>query len=278
MNDPYSPIRTMIPKGRLMMISDTGTPDDPRRAELFRLFSDNRDGSIEILISAYPESASLKEDFTTGLTVLGCTRFDFVELAADTVSEDSVYQRISDARTVIFADEHPELCTLLKDSPLLELLCHKYLLEEDFVLAGINRCAMWIPGIFMNGSGIDRGLGFINSCIVDAGFAGRARLKQLIRTVIAHNTCFGLGLSSGTAIIITEGSKVFCTGKGTVMLINARSVRKKIPVEPEEGISVFIENLKGHILVSGCMLDLATGEVTDTLSRPCGQTSVQSEG
>lgn len=250
------------------MISDTGIPDVHCRTKLFHLFSDNRDSSIEILISSHPESVSVKEDYTAELKALGCTRFDFVELSADAASEDRVYQRISDAGTVIFADEHPELCMLLKDSPILELLYHKYLLEEDFVLVGINRSAMWIPGIFMNGSGTDRGLGFINSCIVDAGFGDRVRLKQLVRTVIAHDTCFGLGLSSGTAMIIKEGSKVFCTGNGTVMLISAKSVRKNAIRESGKESSLFVENLKGHIMVDGCMLDLLSGEVTDTRRCP----------
>lgn len=53
------------------------------------------------------------------------------------------------------------------------------------------------------------------------------------------------------------------------MLVNARNVKKFNADDFDKGKTMFVKNLKGHILVDGCMLNLKNGEVINTVhSKP----------
>lgn len=265
----------MVPKGRLIMIRNTDNPEKDKETtsrfflhEIFGLLSGCKDAAIEVITtgSGSDQEAKLGKKYAEELIAAGYHNINFLYPDKEQ-NVEKFSSRLSHAKVVIFTDEQPELCEILRGSAILKLLYRKYLLEDDFTVVGINVGAMCISGIFMNDSGIIEGLGFINICIIDTRFDHRTRFKNLIKNVIMNNEYFGLGLSENTALIIEEGNKATCRGSGSVMLINARNVKRFNPKDFDQGNTMFVKNLKGHILVDGCMLNLKNGEVLNAVLR-----------
>lgn len=263
----------MVPKGRLMMIRNTDNTTTENEKEttgdflhhIFQLLCDRKDEAIELITTVSDQKEEIEKKYTEKLLAAGYRNFNFLYLHKEQHHAEQLSDRLSQAKAVIFTDEQPELCDVLKDSSILKLLYRKYLLEEDFTVVGINIGAMCISGIFMKDSETIDGLGFINTCIVDTRFDHKSRFKNLIKNVILNNEYFGLGLSENTALIIEEGTRALCKGSGSVMLVNARNVKKFNANDFDKGKTMFVKNLKGHILVDGCMLNLKNGEVINTV-------------
>ncbi|NML57098.1 Type 1 glutamine amidotransferase-like domain-containing protein [Chryseobacterium cheonjiense] len=263
----------MIPKGKLIMIRNTDAVNAENKKQtdghfflhqIFQLLCSQKDVPIELISTASDHKEQIEKKYSEELLAAGYHNFNFLYLDQEKNQDEKLSSRLIGAKVVIFTDEQPELCEVLRDSSILKLLYRKYLLEEDFTVAGINVGAMCISGIFMKDSGVNDGLGFINTCIIDTRFDHKTRFKNLIKNVILNNEYFGLGLSENTALIIEEGTKVLCKGSGSVMLVNARNVKKINAREFDKGNTMFVKNLKGHILVDGCMLNLTNGEVINT--------------
>ena len=266
----------MVPKGRLIMIRNTDNPTPEKGAEtngrfflhqIFQLLSGCKDAAIEIITTRSDQEERIEEKYADELMAAGYHNFNFLYPDKEQQNDEQFSSRLSKAKVVIFTDEQPELCEILRESMILKLLYRKYLLEDDFTVVGINVGAMCISGIFMNDSGVIDGLGFINTCIIDSRFDHKTRFKNLIKNVILNNEYFGLGLNENTALIIEEGTKAICKGSGSVMLVNARNVKKFNAKDFDKGKTMFVKNLKGHILVDGCMLNLKNGEVLNTVHK-----------
>jgi len=266
----------MVPKGRVIMIRNTDNPTPENRKDIighfflqqiFQLLCDNKDAAIELIAASTDQNRHLEKKYFEALTNAGYRNFNFLYPDQEQNNDEQIYFRLSGAKVVIFTDGESELCEVLKDSTILKLLYKKYLLEPDFTIVGINVGAMCISGIFMNDSGAIDGLGFINTCIIDSRFDHKTRFKNLIKNVILNNEYFGLGLNENTALIIEEGSKAICKGSGSVMFVNARNVKKINAKDFDNEKTMFVKNLKGHILVDGCMLNLKNGEVLNTVHK-----------
>lgn len=258
------------------MIRNTENPTPEKGAEtngrfflhqIYQLLSGNKDAAIEIITTRSDQEERIEEKYADELMAAGYHNFNFLYPDKEQQNDEQFSSRLSKAKVVIFTDEQPELCEILRGSTILKLLYRKYLLEDDFTVVGINVGAMCISGIFMNDSGVIDGLGFINTCIIDSRFDHKTRFKNLIKNVILNNEYFGLGLNENTALIIEEGTKAICKGSGSVMLVNARNVKKFNAKDFDKGKTMFVKNLKGHILVDGCMLNLKNGEVLNTVHK-----------
>jgi len=254
----------MIPKGRLIITGDrqVADPEEPCRQhlsfeEIFQLISKNTSDCIE-LISTSENSIN---KYSEMLLNLGYSNFDSIHIHEFQPLGDNFHERLSKANVVVFLDNIPEVMEMLNGSSILDLLYRKYLLESNFTIAGIGNGGMCISKLIIKKDGTSVGLGFINNCIIDTQFDYKTRFKTLVRTVISNNDCLGLGLTEGMVLIIEQGSHVYCKGKGSVMLVNARNVSKDNIKAVEKGASIFVKNLKGHILMDGSRLNLINGEV-----------------
>ncbi|MGC5743831.1 hypothetical protein [Chryseobacterium sp. NFX27] len=257
----------MNPKGRLIIIRGHDTdPTGDTEYELtsyqlltkaFRLLSERKSIRIEIITTSNL-IASSKEQYAAVLEKEGYSNTGFIHLRKKQ-DLDHYYSRILEAQFVVLADHTAQICEVLKGSAMLELLNRKYLHEEDFTIAGINAGAMGLPGLVLNDTeATDSGLGFISNCIIDTKFMHGERCKILIKAVICHQECLGLGLNSGMALIIEKGYKASCLGNSSVMVVNARDVKNK---RLGRGASVYKKNLKGHILTEGSVLNVCTGDL-----------------
>lgn len=256
----------MTPKGRLMIIAgndaepayeaDQEIPKTQFPAyEIFRLLSDQKNDRIE-MVTACPEATeSTVAKYSAALQQEGYTNFGFIHLKN---TREDYHPRILAAKIVFFIDDSPGLCETLKNSSLTKLIYKKYLLEEEFTIVGINAGGMFISGLFLNEKEIRPGLGFINNCIIDTQFRHGTRFKSLVKAVVSHRECLGIGLNEGMALVIEKGYKAQCIGNSSMIVVNAKNVRRK---KPRKGFSVYAKNLKGHILTAGSTLNLISGDL-----------------
>ncbi|WP_294287049.1 Type 1 glutamine amidotransferase-like domain-containing protein [uncultured Chryseobacterium sp.] len=256
----------MTPKGRLMIIggNDAETfhgvdQEIPKTqfpaSEVFRLLSNQKNERIEIITASPEATESTVAKYSAALQQEGYTNFGFIHLKN---TREDYHPRILAAKTVFFIDESADLCETLKNSSLTKLIYKKYLLEEEFTIAGINAGGMFITGLFLDEKEIHPGLGFINNCIIDTQFRHGTRFKSLVKAVVSHRECLGIGLNEGMALVIEKGYKARCIGNSSMIVVNARNVRRK---KPRKGFSVYAKNLKGHILTAGSTLNLISGEL-----------------
>lgn len=256
---------SMNPKGRLIFIGSSN-PDSCEEAEqkpetsqippqLSGLLPEHRNTRIEIIISG--SESEYREKYSAVWQKLGYSNPGFIHIQQEDHFND-YYVRIFQAKVIVFADEDPKSYELLKKSEILKLLHSKYLHEENFTIIGMNASSMYIPELLINEKGICQGLGFIRNCIIDTKFNNGTRFKNLVRTIILHPQCLGIGLNSGMVLVIEKGYKASCYGSSTIMMVNARNVnRKKI----RKRTSVFMKNLKGHILTAGSVINLSNGDL-----------------
>jgi cyanophycinase len=259
--DPNS----MNPKGRLIFIG-SGTSDPCAEAgqktdihqfppQLSELLPEQRNTRIEIIISG--SGSEYREKYSAAWQRLGYSNLGFIHIQQEDHFND-YYARIFQAKVIVFADEDPKSCELLKKSEILKLLHNKYLHEEDFTIIGMNASSMYIPELLVNEKGICQGLGFIRNCIIDTKFNNGTRFKNLVRTIILQPQCLGVGLNNGMILVIEKGYKASCYGSSTIMMVNARNVNKK---KIRKRTSVFMKNLKGHILTDGSVINLCNGDL-----------------
>lgn len=256
----------MIPKGRLVIIGGsqagdlrTEKPCSPHFSceEIFQLISKNTSNRIELISS----SKSSIEKYSGLLVEAGYSNFDYIHIHENQPLNENFHERLSKADTIFFLDDIPDIREMLNSSSILDLLYRKFLLESNFTIAGIGAGGMCLSKLIIKNDGTGEGLGFVNNCIIDTQFDYKSRFKSLVRTVILNNDCLGLGLTEGMVLIIEQGSDVYCKGKGSVMLVNARNVSKDRIKAVEKGSSIFVKNLKGHILTDGSRLNLMNAEV-----------------
>lgn len=254
----------MNPKGRLVIIGGTDTTNEiePESipyhfpAEIFTLLSDQKDIRIEFITSSN-SAENIKEKYAVAFQKEGYNNFGFIHIQPKQ-NIDEYYSKISGAKIIFFADEEPQFCEILKNSAAMGLLHKKYVEEDDFTIVGIDAGAMCISRIFLNETGVAAGLGLISNCIIDTKFNHGTRFKNLIKAIISHHEYLGLGLSEGMILIIEKGYKASCIGNGSVMVVNAKNVKKK---RLRKGASVYTKNLKGHILTQGSILNLFNGNL-----------------
>lgn len=159
----------------------------------------------------------------------------------------------------VVLDDQPEILDALKKSLVSKLLYKKYLNEEDFTVVGISTGAIGISTyILKETGGTEKGFGFLNNCIIDPTFNHQVRFRELVKAILSHHECLGLGLNSGTALIIEKGYRASCIGKDPIMVVNAKDVRKR---RFRKGASIYCKNLKGQILTHGSTLNLFSGEL-----------------
>jgi len=260
----------MVPKGRLVMSRNTeeiAENENKNRDQhsflcnILKTMKVDKRTPLEFVITGDGKYEIIKM-YSEKLLEAGYHNFNFLNVSSEDKNQEMVSSRLARANIVIFMDDPANICRILQKSSILKILYKKYLLEESFMIIGINVGAMCIPGAFMHGSRVVNGLGFVNSCIIDTEFDYETGFRKLIKTVILNKEYFGLGLSDNTALIIEEGVKATCKGDGPVMLINARNVKNFNTRDFNSGKTMFVKNLKGHILIDGCTLNLNSGEVT----------------
>ncbi|MGK6344401.1 cyanophycinase [Chryseobacterium sp. DT-3] len=266
----------MTPAGRLLIIGNTRDKTDEGETgnnhsdrfnvapEFLNVLTSRKDDRIEIITSACLPSADFRKECSDSLGRMGFSNYGFLHIK-NHLDEKHCLERLLKAKTVLFVGEQFRIYSILKNSAVIRLLYKRYLYESHFTIAGLCLGAQCIPGIMMlegenNMINLEPGLGFINHCIIDTQYQ-TAHFKRLALTAIKHQQFLGIGMAENTALIIEKGYLATCKGSGTIMVINARHIKKTDPdYRPD---FIYPKNLKGHILIDGCKINLKSG---DTIS------------
>jgi len=256
----------MTPKGRIVIIRSTDTNGEASHgwvsdqffSEIPRLSSEQKNDRIEIMTTVRNLRHRCNDPHFKLLKEAGCNNIGCIAIGKKQ-DLNKYFLRISQAGVVVFVGNTSQICKALRGSAILELLNKKYQYEDNFTLVGINAAAMCISGLIVDDTGVtDAGLGFINNCIIDTRFMHGERSKNLVKAVINHNQYVGLGLKSGMAVLIEKGYKASCIGSGSVMVVNAKNVENRFL---KKDASVYVKNLKGHILIQGSFFNLFSGNL-----------------
>ncbi|MDD8030687.1 MAG: cyanophycinase [Acidobacteriota bacterium] len=99
---------------------------------------------------------------------------------------------------------------------------------------------------------VSRGLGLINSAVIDQHFATRKRHNRLISIIAGHPELLGIGIDESTAIIVYPDETFEVIGSKNVIVYDAK--KSKIEVRRDKAIS--IRGLTMHVLLEGERFDL----------------------
>ncbi len=272
----------MKPKGKLIIIGGKEDRSDNKLEmekvnrdfishEILKLLASDYGRRIEVITTATSEPESTQKTYEETFAEIGYNNYGFLHITKDNRKDSNLIQRIRQAQTIFFSGgDQCRICEELKESEIISLIYHKYLREQDFILAGTSAGAMCMStvmiadavdgeAIISNDIVLQEGLEFID-CIVDTHFVNRGRFGRLAHACLIESGQLGVGLGEDTALVIEDGHKAKCKGSGMVIIIDPSQVNSTNTHTAKKGSAIFAENLIVDILTEGCEIDLASNQ------------------
>jgi cyanophycinase len=267
----------MTPKGKLLIIGGAedkvGEPPDIieqskefTRYEILReLLPHSSNKKIEIVTTGSEVQEEVKKTYQKVFHELGYGNVDFIPIKqrAETTKKDYL-TRAEEAGAVFFTGgDQFRLSTILGGTVFFDIIKARYYKDSEFIVAGTSAGAMVMSSVMIMAGGLTEaliyrnlstssGLGLLPSCIIDTHFIKRGRFGRLAHAIIMNPEQLGVGLGEDTALIIKNGSHAECRGSGMVVIIDGRNINQTNITNVTEGETVFVENLKVHLLIKGC--------------------------
>ncbi len=276
---------TMIPKGKLISIGgaeDKGTEPEPNFIQkknlnffelqiLSRIVSEagGHDASIEVITSASSIPEEIGHNYEDAFKKLGCTNVHIMDIRKrEDAMNPEMIERVRKCQCVLFSGGNQlRLSSIFGGTEFLEVLTHRYLHEDKFIIAGTSAGAMAMSNtmiyqgssseaLFKGEVKITTGLAFIKDVIIDSHFVTRNRFGRLTQAVAANPSCIGIGLGEDTGVLITEGRYMEAVGSGLVIIIDGHNIRHSNIADLKEGSPLSIEHLIVHVMAKGNHYDL----------------------
>ncbi|MCY0976924.1 Type 1 glutamine amidotransferase-like domain-containing protein [Chryseobacterium wangxinyae] len=265
------------PKGKLVFINcNEGLDNEDNQwskksasSGLLTFLTKRKIDRIEIITSDSESYVSYQKFYKQALAQSGFKNFDCIHFTEDCISNAEVVNRITKTNVVLFVGNHSKLYSLLKDTTILNILHMKYMQEQYFTISGVSKGALYIPGkmicnttsenSFKKCLELTQGLGFLNNCIIDSQYSQRTGYDKLAYTVVKHHDLLGIGLGSGTVLIVQNGFVGMCKGDGTIMLVNAMDTKHLSGNFKNPNRSFYVKNLKGRVMIDGSTINLQDG-------------------
>jgi cyanophycinase len=155
-----------------------------------------------------------------------------------------------------------KLCSLLSGTRLLSVMKHRFMTEENFVIAGTSAGAAALAdqmifrgdsrsALLNNRVEVTKGLGFLDHLFFDTHFIARGRFGRLLQAVVTHHHTLGIGLAENTAVFIKSGSRAEVYGTGPVILFDTSGIRYTRERGAVTGNSRGAGNIIIHLLGNG---------------------------
>ena len=279
----------MHPKGKLLIIGGAedkvDSPPDiieqknefTRYEILSELLADNSENKkIEIVTTGSEVPDEVKKMYQKVFHEMGYSNLGFLHITERNEARKKSYlTRAEDAGVVFFSGgDQFRLSTILGGTPFVDIIKQRYQDDGNFVVAGTSAGAMAMSGVMISQGGLTEaliyrnlmtsaGLGLLPSCIIDTHFIKRGRFGRLAHAIIMNPGKLGIGLGEDTALIIKKGSEAECRGSGMVVIIDGRHMGQTNITTVKEGESVYVENLKVHLLVKGCRFSINSRKVAN---------------
>jgi cyanophycinase len=277
----------MIPKGKLISIGgaeDKGTEPEPNFIQknnlnffslqiLSRIVHEagGHGAYIEVITSASSIPEEIGQNYLDAFQKLGCTNIRVMDIRnREDAMKPEMIERIKKCDSVMFSGGNQlRLSSIFGGTEFLEILSHRYMTEETFIIAGTSAGAMAMSNtmiyqgssteaLFKGEVKITTGLAFIKDVIIDSHFVTRGRFGRLTQAVAANPSCIGIGLGEDTGVLITEGRYMEAVGSGLVIIIDGHNIRHSNIADLKEGSPISIENLVVHVMAKGNFYDLKT--------------------
>jgi cyanophycinase len=100
------------------------------------------------------------------------------------------------------------------------------------------------------------GLGFVHNAIVDQHFLTRQRENRLFSVILERPSLLGVGIDEGTALQVTPDGMWSVLGRGSVMVLDARTSR----VSPSGASILGAADIRVSVLPAGSTYNPRTGE------------------
>lgn len=275
----------MIPKGRLIAIGgneDKGTEPEPNYLQknnlnffelqiLSRIVREagGKDAYIEIITSASSIPEEIGINYVDTFKKLGCQNVRVMDIRKrEDALKPEMIERLRQCQSVMFSGGNQlRLSSIYGGTEFLEILQHRYMHEETFVVAGTSAGAMAMSNtmIYQGNSSeallkgevkITTGLALIKDVIIDSHFVTRGRFGRLTQAVAANPSCIGIGLGEDTGVLICEGKYMEALGSGLVIIIDGHDIKHSNIADLKEGSPLSIENLLVHVMAKGNHYDL----------------------
>jgi cyanophycinase len=273
----------MQPKGKLLIIGgaeDKGDDDEivahdnadhniERYQILKTLLSASKNKKMEIITTGSTVQHEVKNVYQKAFLKIGHENPGFISINNKIEARNKNYlERIEDAEVIFFTGgDQVRLSTILGGTKLIDLIKRKYIEDKSFLIAGTSAGAMVMSDVMITDGGrkeviIDQdlktssGFNILHNCIIDTHFIKRGRFSRLAHAVIRNPDQLGIGLGENSALIIKHGTDAVCTGSGMVVIIDGKNIRQTNIAVAQTEDSIFVENLKVHILVKGCRFSI----------------------
>jgi len=275
----------MIPKGRLIAIGgneDKGTEPEPNYIQknnlnffelqiLSRIVHEagGKDAYIEVITSASSIPDEIGLNYMDAFKKLGCSNVRIMSIRKrEDVQNPEMLERIRKCQCAMFSGGNQlRLSSIFGGTEFLEILLHRYMTEQSFVVAGTSAGAMAMSNtmIYQGSSSeallkgevkITTGLALIKDVIIDSHFVTRGRFGRLTQAVAANPSCIGIGLGEDAGVLITEGRFMETIGSGLVIIIDGHNILHSNIADLKEGSPISIENLIVHVMAKGNHYDL----------------------
>jgi cyanophycinase len=274
----------MTPKGTILIIGgaeDKGgdeTPEIERKNHQFRHFEILKEllpkkghkGRIEVVTTASEVPEEVAEMYQDAFKEIGCKDVGFMHIKNKAEAREKKFaDRIKSSRSVLFSGgDQLRISTVLGGTLFSDALMDKYIHDKDFVVAGTSAGAMVFSRIMICEGGTEEalidtdlklasGFGLLDGCIVDTHFIKRGRFSRLAHAVMINPGHLGIGLGEDTSLLVKNGKDAVCKGSGMAVIIDGKEIGQTNINEAGEGMPVFVENLKVHLLVENCRFSLA---------------------
>lgn len=272
----------MMPKGTLLIIGGAENKggnkasdiviknSEIKHFEILKMLINGKE-KVEIITTASQYQKEVKEVYQRAFNKIGFKNTGFISIEEKSEASQSKYlKRIQIANAIFFSGgDQSRLSRILGGTPLIDLIAKRYIEDENLVLAGTSAGAMAMSKTMISGGGSNEalfkndlktktGFGVLEHCIVDTHFIKRGRFSRLAHAVLINPGQLGVGLGEDTALIVKNGKDAECLGSGMVVIIDSTGVGQSNISEEENKCGVFVENLKVHLLVKGCLFNLKT--------------------
>ncbi|AFZ33926.1 cyanophycinase [Stanieria cyanosphaera PCC 7437] len=262
----YTPALT---KTAILVIG--GAEDKVHGREILHTFFNRSGGSeavIGIIPSASREPTIIGDRYVQIFEEMGTKYTKVLDVRDRDQGNDSVYLDYVEECTGIFltGGDQLRLCGLLAETPLMDRIITRAQNHEITVggtsagaaVMGYHMIAGGSSGESPNRSLVDMamGLGIIPEILVDQHFHNRNRLARLLSAIASHSELLGIGIDEDTCAMFESDRTIQVLGKGTVTIIDARSMSYTNQSQVKGSEPLSIHNLKLHVLCHGERYDL----------------------
>jgi len=270
----------MVPKGKLLIIGGAEErkgqhPDKELQISehfdiLKKLLPEGKEkGRIEVVTSASSVGDEIAEIYRQTFRKIGYQNYGFMDPhSKQEARAGEICERLKKADAVFFTGgDQLKLSTIFAGTDSWALIKERYERDKEFLVAGTSAGAMALSDTMIIGGGMNEaligadiqtasGLDFLHGCIVDTHFIRRGRFSRLAHAIILNTVNLGIGLGEDTALLISEGRSATCVGSGMVTVIDGAAIRSTNISDAECGLPIYVEDLKVHLLVEGCKINL----------------------